>query len=468
MPAPASNEPTIAAIATPAGPGGIGVIRISGSDAHAILARLFVPSRPEAAPQSHRLTHGWIVDPLRHLPVDEVLAVRMRAPATYTREDVAEIHCHGSYLVLATILDLVLAAGAQAATAGEFTKRAFLNGRIDLSRAEAVAELLDAKTREGMQLAVNQLKGGIAEQVGAIRETLIAARAVIEVAIDFPEDDVEILQPATLATELRQGVEAPLTRLIANAEEGGIFRDGISVVILGRPNVGKSSLLNSLLQEERAIVTPVPGTTRDTIEEYLNIKGMPVRIIDTAGIREHAEEIEEIGIQRAREKVAGADLVLLLVDASLTLSDEDRRLATGLGGRPCLVVANKMDIAPDRKAALAAAAAAFPMAPPPVAISAKTRSGISDLEEAIFATVTGGESLRDPAHACVPNLRHKAALSRALAACRLVTAGLDEGRSADLVSVDLQAALDYLGDIVGETTTEDVLDMIFSRFCIGK
>ena len=468
MPAPASSEPTIAALATPAGPGGIGVLRISGTEAHAILARLFVPTRPRAHLTGHRLTHGWIVHPDRRTPIDEVLAVVMHAPHTYTREDVAEIHCHGSSLLLQEILDLVLAAGARLATPGEFTKRAFLNGRIDLTQAEAVAELLEAKTKEGVQLAVNQLKGRLHQRVGVIREALIAARAVIEVAIDFPEDDVEILRPATLAADLRQQAEMPLAELIANADQGSIFRDGISVVILGRPNVGKSSLLNSLLKEERAIVTPVPGTTRDTIEEYLNIKGMPVRIIDTAGIRDHAEAVEEIGIQRAREKMAGADLVLLLTDASRPLTDEDRSLLASLGDKPHLLVANKMDLTADRDAALAAIRTALPDAPPPVAISAKANTGISKLEEAIFATVTGQESLRDPEHACVPNLRHKAALIGALATCRQVLAGLDEGVPADLVSVDLQAALNHLGDIVGETTTEDVLDMIFERFCIGK
>ncbi|MDH5299629.1 MAG: GTP-binding protein, partial [Desulfobulbaceae bacterium] len=248
--------------------------------------------------------------------------------------------------------------------------------------------------------------------------------------------------------------------------QGRIFRDGISVVILGRPNVGKSSLLNSLLKEERAIVTPVPGTTRDTIEEYLNVKGVPVRIIDTAGIRDHAEPVEEIGIQRARDKMAGADLVLLLLDGSAPPTDEDLRLYRGLADRPHLLVVNKMDIA-DSGQAMAAMAAAFP-ANKPVPVSAKTGWGIDQLEEAIFAAVTHEGRLRDPEHACVPNLRHKTALSRALAACQLVTAGLAEGLPADLVSVDLQSALDHLGDIVGATTPDDVLDMIFERFCIGK
>ncbi len=460
------SEPTIAAIATPAGPGGIGVIRISGDKALGILQQLFVPTGSRAQLESHRLIHGWIVDPQRQVPVDEVLAVYMAAPRTYTREEVAEIHCHGSYLVLEAILELVLGAGAQHADAGEFTKRAFLNGRIDLTQAEAVAELLEAKTRQGLQLAVNQLHGRLHDRVAAIRDLLISVLAICEVAIDFPEDDVDILNPTELIPKIRNGAETPLAELIASADQGRIYRDGISVVILGRPNVGKSSLLNSLLREERAIVTSVPGTTRDTIEEYLDIKGMPVRIIDTAGIREQAEEVEEIGIQRARAKLADADLVLMLVDASRPPTDDDRSLFAGIDDKPVILVANKMDIA-DRDQALAAIAASFP-AITPVTVSAKTDVGIDHLEEAIFSAVARQQTPQNPDHACVPNLRHKDALSKALAACRQVSSGLSDNLPADLIAVDLQSSLDHLGDIVGETTTEDVLQMIFERFCIGK
>ena len=463
---PALTEPTIAAIATPAGPGGIGVIRISGDQALPILNKLFTPIRHHAKIDSHRLLHGWIKNPESRTPVDEVLAVYMAAPRTYTREDVVEIHCHGSYLVLESVLELVLAAGAQHAAPGEFTKRAFLNGRIDLTKAEAVAELLEAKTRQGMQIAVNQLHGRLHERLETIRDLLVGIRAIFEVAIDFPEDDVDIINPDDLTTRLREKVELPLEELIANAEQGRIYRDGISVVILGRPNVGKSSLLNSLLKEERAIVTSVPGTTRDTIEEYLDIKGIPVRIIDTAGIREQADEIEEIGIKRARAKLADADLVLLLVDASQPFTGDDTALFAGIAPKPVILVANKMDIA-DHDQALAAVATSFPGITP-VPLSAKTETGIDRLEEAIFNTVAHQHDDKDPAHACVPNLRHKKALRMALSSCRQVIEGLDDNLPADLITVDLQATLDHLGDIIGETTTEDVLDMIFERFCIGK
>jgi len=247
--------------------------------------------------ESHRMYYGWIINPANSLPIDEVLAVFMRAPNSYTREDVVEIQCHGSYLVLQEILSIIIAGNARLAEPGEFTKRAFLNGRLDLTQAEAVLELIEAKTEVGRAIAVGQLQGRLHEKVSAIQERLVAMRAIIEVAIDFPEDESDILDAAALQEQLRVEVEEPLAALIARAEEGKIFREGISAVILGRPNVGKSSLLNTLLQEDRALVTPVPGTTRDTIEEFVTIKGMPVRIVDTAGIRHTSEAVEEMGIQ---------------------------------------------------------------------------------------------------------------------------------------------------------------------------
>jgi tRNA modification GTPase len=460
-----ASEPTIAAIATPTGAGGIGVIRVSGSRALPILQRLFRPRRPQPEPTSHKLTYGWLHHPETGSPIDEVLAVYMRGPHTYTREDVVEIHCHGSYLLLQQILAAVLAAGARHAEPGEFTKRAFLNGRIDLTRAEAVLDLLEARTGQGLALAVGQLQGRLQERVEEVRQGLLELRAIIEVAIDFPEEDVEILNPAMLRRQLQERAEAPLGELIGASERGRIFREGISVVILGRPNVGKSSLLNSLLREERAIVTAVPGTTRDTIEELLDIRGIPVRIVDTAGIRETTEAIEEIGIRRARQKVAAADLVLLLVDGTEPPADADRALLASIGEQPALVVVNKTDIAPETH--LAACRHAFP-GYEPVMLSARTGEGLAALEEAVHAAVVGEPLSGDPAHACVPNLRHEAALRKTLAAVRAVIAGLDGGLPPDLLAIELQGGLDHLGEIVGETTAEDVLDTIFERFCIGK
>ncbi|MFO7606839.1 MAG: tRNA uridine-5-carboxymethylaminomethyl(34) synthesis GTPase MnmE [Desulfurivibrionaceae bacterium] len=455
---------TIAAIATPPGPGGIGIVRISGPAARSILTEIFIPHRQKSL-SSHQLTYGRLIEPGSGWPLDEVMAVFMAAPHSYTREDVVEIQCHSSYLVLQEILGLVLKFGAVAAQPGEFTKRAFLNGRIDLTQAEAVIELLQAKTGEGLQIALSQLGGGLHERIVALREALISIRAVIEVAIDFPDEDVEIINPRQMLDDLQNQVIAPLNDLVNAAERGKIFREGISVVILGRPNVGKSSLLNSLLREDRAIVTEIPGTTRDIIEEYLDIKGIPVRIIDTAGIRQGAEAVEEIGIRKARQKLESADLVLLVVDGAGELSDEDRALAEIIGEQPAILVVNKVDLVPGKD--LQSYRASFPRFSA-VEISAKTGQGLARLEEAIFAAVSGGGEQSEPDHACVPNVRHAAALAASLAAASQLAGALRENLPPDLVAIEVQAALDHLGDIIGETTTDDILEMIFTRFCLGK
>lgn len=458
-------EATIAAIATPPGRGGIGIIRISGIKAKEILRNLFRPRCATDDFKSHRLYYGWIVDPRSNTELDEVLAVFMAAPATYTREDVVEIHCHGSYILLQDILHLILTLGARLADPGEFTKRAFLNGRIDLTRAEAVLDVIGAKTSTGLRLAIPQLQGELFERMEALRQTLIEVRAIFEVAIDFPDDEQEILAASKLADRLWQEVEEPVSELIVACEQGKIFREGISLVILGRPNVGKSSLLNTLLREERAIVTPVPGTTRDTIEEYFTIKGVPVRLIDTAGIREPIEAIEEIGIRMARERLLDADAVLLVLDASAPLTLEDQEIMAMMGEKPVLLVINKMDLVdrvePGHYARL------FP-GKPFVCISVKENQGITALEEAIFELVVGRGKTFEPPASIAPNFRHQVALTNALAAIRAVRAGLLSGLTPDLLAIDLQAALDHLGDIVGETTPEDILQKIFSQFCLGK
>ena len=458
------TEPTIAAIATPPGAGGIGIIRLSGPDSLAILQHIFSPRATPCPFHSHRLYYGWIISPESGKRLDEVLAVYMKAPHTYTREDVVEIHCHGSFILLQRILTLVQEQGARPAAPGEFTKLAFLNGRIDLTRAEAVIELLQARTGEGVDIAANQLQGRLHESVEEIRRQLAEIKGIVEVAIDFPEDDVEILDSEALTSRLEEAIIPPLENLISAADNGKIFRKGVSVVIAGRPNVGKSSLLNALLREERAIVTPVPGTTRDTIEEYINIKGVPVRIIDTAGIRSGAESVEEIGIRRSREKLAEADLALLVTDASAPLEEEDHRLLAGMGRTPLIVVANKQDIVtPDGAADYTDAFGSQTI----VRLSARELTGIEELEQAIFDAAAGGDGNWDPGDGAVPNVRHRAAMVKAVESCRLVIDGLMTA-SPDLIAIDLQAALDHLGEIVGYTTTEDILDTIFDNFCIGK
>ena len=472
-PAVGSTEETIAAIATPPGPGGIGIIRISGPLALPIFQKLFLPHHKTKLQdyESHHMYYGWIIDPANSSPIDEVLAVFMQAPHTYTREDVVEIQCHGSYPVLQEILNIICTFGGRLAEPGEFTKRAFLNGRLDLTQAEAVLELIEARTDLGRSMAIGQLQGRLHEKVSAIRERLLTMRAIIEVAIDFPEDETDILDSAALHEQLRAEVQEPLAVLIARADEGKIFREGISAVILGRPNVGKSSLLNTLLEEERALVTPVPGTTRDTIEEFINIRGMPVRIIDTAGIRHTRETVEEMGIQRAQAKLADADLVLFILDATEPVTEEDQDLYNSIKQnskkQKVLFILNKIDIAPGTSPEQYKTLLGDEEL---VAVSAKLHTNITKLEDKIFSLITGNPKGTgwDPGAAVVPNVRHKDALKKALDACRRAEQGLNVNISPDLLAIDIQSALDHLGDIVGETTTEDVLDMIFERFCLGK
>jgi len=467
------TEETIAAIATPPGPGGIGIIRISGPLALPIVKKIFRPRYKTSSPafESHRMYYGYIHAPVSFEVIDEVLVVFMQSPHTYTREDVVEIQSHGSYLVLQEILSIIIAHGARLAQPGEFTKRAFLNGRLDLTQAEAVLELIEAKTDEARSAALGQLQGRLYEEVLTIQKNLLALRAIIEVAIDFPEDEADIIDSAVMSGKLRDEVEADLEKLINRADEGKIFREGISAVILGRPNVGKSSLLNTLLEEERALVTPVPGTTRDTIEEIVNIKGMPVRIVDTAGIRHTSETVEELGIQRARAKLADADLVLFMLDASEPLTAEDQALYKSIKQnrkkQKILLVLNKIDVTTVTNTEQYGIDLGNEDI---VAISAKLHSGITELKDSVFSLITGRTKGPgwDPGDAAVPNIRHKAALQKALAACRGAQLGLGNNISPDLLAIDIQSALDHLGDIVGETTTEDVLDLIFEKFCIGK
>lgn len=459
------NEATIAAIATPPGAGGIGIIRVSGPQSRAVLQQLFQPKSPLQKIISHRLYFGAIVHPQTRTVIDEVLAVYMRAPRTYTREDVVEIHGHGSYLLLQEILALIVNfSGTRLAEPGEFTKRAFLNGRIDLTQAEAVAELLGAKTPDGASLAVSQLRGGLHGEIWKIRNALVAVRAIMEVAIDFPDEEMEILDIHTLKGRLEREVQEPLALLLARAAGGKIIREGVSVVILGRPNVGKSSLLNCLLREERAIVTNLPGTTRDTIEECLDIKGVPVRIVDTAGIRDTSEAVEEIGIRRARQKLKAADLVLLVIDGGEGLQTADRTLFEVAADKKVIVVVNKIDrVATLDRGVYEEAFPGLPLA----TISATTGEGIRNLEDAVYEAATGGQGLQEPGLAA-PNMRHAVALQRAFTAVGHVGEGLAADLPPDLLAIDLQTALDSLGDIIGETTTDDVLDMIFAEFCLGK
>ncbi len=462
MSSTASDTTTIAAISTPPGAGGIGIIRISGPQALPILQRIFRPATADCPFSSHRFSYGWIVDSQTGRLVDEVLAVFMRSPRTYTREDVVEIHGHGGFLVLQTILELVLAGGAELAEPGEFTKRAFLNGRIDLTRAEAVIDILSARTRKGVDLAMEQMSGTLFRAVDTIRGALVRIRALLEVAIDFPEEEIDIVDPPALLNQFEHDVLAPLRQLLENSRRGRILREGVLVVIVGRPNVGKSSLLNTMLQQERALVTAVPGTTRDTIEEYLDIGGLPIRLVDTAGIRDNADEVEQLGIQRARDLVNRADLVLFVVDGSCELGDEDLHLYRSVRHKPLLTVINKSDLA--QRLDFQAAADICNEA---VLVSALRQQGLDTLKQTIFLRITGGREQWQE-DGCAPNLRQQHALDKAYQALRRFGSGLADGLSSDLIMIELLDALNHLGSIVGETTTDDMLDIIFEQFCLGK
>jgi len=388
----------------------------------------------------------------------------MRRPHTYTREDVAEINCHSGYIILQRILSVVLACGARLADPGEFTKRAFLNGRIDLTQAEAVMESIAARTSRGLKLATGQLMGGLAERVNTIKNGLLDALAVLEVAIDFPEEDVEIMEAEKLACRLEGEAVKPIRALLASYEQGRVYREGVAVAIMGRPNVGKSSLLNALLEEERAIVTAIPGTTRDIIEELLNVQGIPVKIIDTAGLREARDEIEGIGIKMTRKRIAGADLLLFVIDGSANLSPEDYEIYTDIQGRVFIVVVNKMD----RGIKLDTERLRESFGPRDlVVISALRGTNLGKLKEAIFSAVVGGAADM-PDTAIIPNARQYAALAQTLPFLSQARENLLKGITPDIVAIDIQEALDRLGEITGQTTPEDVLDRIFSQFCIGK
>lgn len=459
------TEDTIAAVATAVGEGGIGIVRLSGPAAVAIAAGLFSSAggRPAAALPSRYAAYGRVVDPADGKTIDEALLILMRAPHSYTREDVAEIHCHGGPLPLRRILGLALAAGARLAEPGEFTKRAFLNGRLDLSQAEAVIDVIRAKTDASLRLAVGHLSGAFSEKIRGFRREILRLIAHLEAAIDFPEEDIEELTAREVAAAVRD-LGDEIGRLLATADTGRILREGLSTAIIGKPNVGKSSLLNALLGAKRAIVTDVPGTTRDLIEEYVNIGGIPLKVVDTAGIRETADVVERIGVEKAREALAQADLVLVLLDASLPLSAEDKEVLGLLEGRQAVVLINKTDLpAVIDMGEVADLAAGKPV----IRISALEGIGVEELERTIGELVYSGRVVQGEG-AFVNNVRHSHILQQALARLHEALAAVDAGLPPDCAVVDLRAAWEVLGEITGETVGDDIIHQIFSQFCIGK
>ena len=458
------EDETIAAISTPLGESGIGIVRMSGPLSEVIAQRLFIPKKTPFSFVSHHFHYGDLIDPENDAPIDEVLIVLMKAPKTYTREDIVEIHCHGGHFILQKALELVLGQGARMALPGEFTKRAFLNGRIDLTQAESVIDLIKAKTRESLEIAGQQLRGLLYGEMASIRERLVQHLALLEAHIDFPEEEIEAIPLAETKKDLLNRIQK-LEEWISTYEEGRVFREGISCAITGKTNVGKSSLLNVLLKQERAIVTPIPGTTRDVIEEVLNIHGIPVRLMDTAGLRKAKDSIEQEVVRRAKERVADADLILLMIDGSRGLDDDDEEIFREIDSKKKIVVLNKRDLIP--KISLKTIKGRFPN-DSTVQISALKSEGIGELKQAIYSSLLHRDIRVSPEHLIVTNIRHKIALSRVRKNLRDALKGLEEGGSLEFIAFEIRSALDSLGEMVGETTTEEILTHIFDQFCIGK
>jgi tRNA modification GTPase len=457
---------TIAAISTPLGESGIGIVRISGKDAITVARKVFVPARVEKwwDDPGYRLFYGYVVEPGSKEVIDEVLMGVMIAPYSYTKEDVVEFNCHGGIIPLRRTLETVLRQGARLAEPGEFSRRAFLNGRLDLVQAEAIIDIVRAKTDTGLKLAVSQLKGDFSGEIGEMQKRVAGLLAALEAGIDFPEDALELVSRDEMKSTVEQ-LLGKVNTLIESANKGKIYREGIWVVIAGRPNVGKSSLLNALLKEKRAIVTEIPGTTRDFIEEAINIKGIPVKLADTAGLRRTENPVEILGVQKSKELVKMADLVLLLLDAVEGVKKEDREILQDLEGKRKILLVNKVDLADGKKTVRQAKSVAGKN--PVLTISALTGEGLEQLEEVIEKMIFGGIA-QSAGNFMVSNVRHRDILRRAGDHLKEALEGIDANVSEDLLAIDIRAAWEILGEITGSTATEEIIDRIFADFCVGK
>ena len=456
-------DDTIAAIATAPGEGGIGIIRISGEKSLQVAQSIFKSKSGKMIKDynARTLIYGTVVD--NEKVIDEVLVAYMKGPNSYTAEDVIEINCHGGFISVKKILELILSKGVRLAEAGEFTKRAFLNGRIDLSQAEAIIDVIKSKTDMAHEVAQSQLEGSLAKKIKDLRMNVTEVLAHLEVSIDFAEEDVEEITYQTLeekALELRNEIK----KLYDTAESGKILRDGLKTVIVGKPNVGKSSLLNSILGENRAIVTDIAGTTRDVIEEFVNIKGIPLKIVDTAGIRETEDVVEKIGVEKSRESFSTADLVIMVLDASRKLSEEDMEILESLKNKKTIVLLNKMDLEPQIELEKIEE---FVNSEDIIKISALKHQGIEELQDKIEAMVYHG-SVKNSSNLMITNSRHKDALFKAYESINDAISAIEQRMPYDFIEVDFKNIWDYLGYIKGDTVREDLLDTIFANFCIGK
>lgn len=459
-----SENDTIAAISTPVGEGGISIIRISGDDAVKVAQRIY-KGKDLVKVATHTINYGHIVDPDTDQEVDEVMVSVMRAPHTYTREDVIEINCHGGLLATNRILQLVLSFGARMAEPGEFTKRAFLNGRLDLSQSEAVMDLIRAKTDKSMKVALNQLDGDLSRLIRNLRQDILDVLAQVEVNIDYPEYDAVEEMTTKLLKEKAADIQQRIQGLLKTAKQGKVLRDGLATAIIGQPNVGKSSLLNSLLHEDKAIVTNVAGTTRDVIEEYVNVNGVPLKLIDTAGIRDTNDQVEKIGVERSRKALGAADLVLLLIDSSNELTDEDRQLLEATKDKQRIIILNKTDL--PRKVdleelkSLAGKSAV-------IETSIVNHEGMDQLGEQIGHMFFNEGIESNQNNVMVTNARHIGLLHQANDALSDVLKGINDGMPVDLVQIDMTRCWELLGEITGDSYQDELLDQLFSQFCLGK
>lgn len=454
---------TIAAISTPLGEGAIGIVRVSGNEAIEIVSKVFKGKDLQKVP-THTIHYGHIFDSERQENIEEVMVSVLKAPRTFTKEDVVEINCHGGLVSVHKVLQLVLNQGARLAEPGEFTKRAFLNGRIDLSQAEAIMDLIRAQTDDAMSVAMGQMEGRLSKLIQKLRQELLEVLAHIEVNIDYPEyDDVEEMTHGMLIPKANY-VNEEIKKLLQTARQGKILREGISTVIVGRPNVGKSSLLNSLVQESKAIVTDIPGTTRDVIEEYVNIRGIALKLIDTAGIRETEDIVEQIGVERSKQVLKQAELVLLVLNYNETLTDADRELFYAAQEKEIVVVVNKIDL--PKQIDLEEVRALVPHAKL-ITTSFKEEKGIEELEEAIsMLFFKGGITTKDATY--VSNARHIALLKQTQSTIADAIVAVESDMPIDMVQIDLTRAWELLGEIIGDTVQESLIDQLFSQFCLGK
>jgi tRNA modification GTPase len=455
---------TICAIATPIGEGGVAIIRISGENALDIASKIFKPKNDYDIRnmKTYTMKYGNIIDLEKNEIIDEVILSYMKSPSSYTGENVVEINCHGGVVSTNSVLNEIIKAGARLAEPGEFTKRAFLNGRIDLSQAEAVMDIITAKTELSMKSAMMQRNGALSMEIEELRKYLLNVLALIEYAVDFTEDDEDVIDD-NLISQVKEGIEKTnlkIKDLLSNADEGKIIRDGLNIVIVGKPNVGKSSLLNALLKEKRAIVTDVPGTTRDVIEEYLNLDGIPIRITDTAGIRETEDVVERIGVEKSKEKIEEADLIILMLDTSREIDEEDKAIIDKIKDRKYIVLLNKIDLE------MKISQEIISDFNNKIDVSAKTGKGLDDLKDMIKDLFFNGEINSESL--IVSNTRHKQALYRAMENCETAIGRVNANEYLDLISIYITAAMKALGEITGNELEEDLLNKIFSEFCVGK